>query len=264
MTRPSLEIVKFSIYLFIPLGVMVHYAKPEWYMKNVLPVGHNFASKHWNYCQHYALYLRNAWGHGREEFKKKSGAHFFPVEIWKTIYTFACAADVPTGNSLRLSCRTLSEIVRPYQWQALVLKSSEEMLRFASSLKNPDNLCGHRRPIYHLYCSTISTCFIADGRTQQESFRTILEYAAPTLETLTCDERVALPFRDDSDFRISAKLFQVPLTKLTELSLHASGSFSRKGAGNDNGMCWPATAEDNKVTSIVQVENFSIDCYTTE
>ncbi|TDL25046.1 hypothetical protein BD410DRAFT_785810 [Rickenella mellea] len=37
MAGPSLEVVKFAIYLFFPLGMMVHYTKPEWYMKNVLP-----------------------------------------------------------------------------------------------------------------------------------------------------------------------------------------------------------------------------------
>ena len=39
MAGPNLELFKFGMYLFFPLAVMVHYGDPEWYQRNVLPVG---------------------------------------------------------------------------------------------------------------------------------------------------------------------------------------------------------------------------------
>lgn len=42
MAGPNLELVKFSIYLFFPLAIMVHYGDPQWYHDNVLPVRNRF------------------------------------------------------------------------------------------------------------------------------------------------------------------------------------------------------------------------------
>ena len=38
MAGPRLEVFKFGLYLFVPITCMMHYAKPEWYTKHVLPV----------------------------------------------------------------------------------------------------------------------------------------------------------------------------------------------------------------------------------
>jgi len=37
MAGPGLEVFKFSLYLLLPVGVMIHISKPEWYTQNVLP-----------------------------------------------------------------------------------------------------------------------------------------------------------------------------------------------------------------------------------
>ena len=38
MAGPLLEVFRFALYLSLPLGAMIHYGKPEWYTRNVLPV----------------------------------------------------------------------------------------------------------------------------------------------------------------------------------------------------------------------------------
>lgn len=38
MAGPGLELFKFALYLTLPIATMVHYGKPEWYTRNVLPV----------------------------------------------------------------------------------------------------------------------------------------------------------------------------------------------------------------------------------
>ncbi|TDL17041.1 hypothetical protein BD410DRAFT_886203 [Rickenella mellea] len=179
-------------------------------------------------------------------------AHSFPVEIWGMIFAHACSDDGTTGHRLRLSCKKLSEIVKPYQWQSFVIGSSQEMCGFAAYLDaNPDIFSERGRPIYHLYCSTVNSCFEYDGCAQQESLKKILEYAGPTLTTLTCDERVVYPNHKmlpsdpgerNHDYRISCEIFQALLPKLTELSLHTSGDFPRRVYGRDLGRFWPGSA----------------------
>lgn len=44
MAGPNLELFKFSLYLFFPLAIMVHYGDPQWYHDNVLPVRDRFMS----------------------------------------------------------------------------------------------------------------------------------------------------------------------------------------------------------------------------
>lgn len=44
MAGPGLEIFKFGLYLVVPIGLMIHYSKPEWYTKNVDPVSNLTAS----------------------------------------------------------------------------------------------------------------------------------------------------------------------------------------------------------------------------
>lgn len=42
MAGPNLELFKFSLYLFFPLAIMVHYGDPQWYHDNVLPFRNRF------------------------------------------------------------------------------------------------------------------------------------------------------------------------------------------------------------------------------
>ncbi|UZJ51866.1 hypothetical protein CBS101457_001186 [Exobasidium rhododendri] len=42
MAGPNLEIFKFSVYLFFPWAIMVHYGDPQWYHDNVLPIRDKF------------------------------------------------------------------------------------------------------------------------------------------------------------------------------------------------------------------------------
>ena len=38
MAGPELEVFRVAIYLTLPVAVMIHARKPEWYKNNVLPV----------------------------------------------------------------------------------------------------------------------------------------------------------------------------------------------------------------------------------
>lgn len=38
MAGPNLELVKFGIYVFFPVAIMLHYGNPDWYIENILPV----------------------------------------------------------------------------------------------------------------------------------------------------------------------------------------------------------------------------------
>ena len=38
MGGPNLEVFKFSVYVFFPVLMLLHYGNPDWYAKNVLPV----------------------------------------------------------------------------------------------------------------------------------------------------------------------------------------------------------------------------------
>lgn len=42
MAGPNLELFKFSLYLFFPLAIMIHYGDPQWYHDNVLPIRDRF------------------------------------------------------------------------------------------------------------------------------------------------------------------------------------------------------------------------------
>ena len=53
MAGPNLELFKFSLYLFFPLAIMVHYGDPQWYHDNVLPLRDRF------WPDEGTLYVRN-------------------------------------------------------------------------------------------------------------------------------------------------------------------------------------------------------------
>ena len=39
MAGPNLEVFKFGLYLFVPVFALLHFGDPDWYHRNVLPVG---------------------------------------------------------------------------------------------------------------------------------------------------------------------------------------------------------------------------------
>jgi Pet100 len=47
MAGPNLEVFKFGLYLFFPIGMMVQFSNPEWYYRNVLPVCMTLSSLKW-------------------------------------------------------------------------------------------------------------------------------------------------------------------------------------------------------------------------
>lgn len=42
MAGPNLELFKFGIYLFFPIGMMYYYGNPEWWFDHVLPYKEKF------------------------------------------------------------------------------------------------------------------------------------------------------------------------------------------------------------------------------
>lgn len=38
MGGPNLEVLKFGLYLFVPVTALLHFGDPQWYHDNVLPV----------------------------------------------------------------------------------------------------------------------------------------------------------------------------------------------------------------------------------
>lgn len=38
MAGPNLEIFKFSLYLLVPIGALLHFGDPDWYRNHVIPV----------------------------------------------------------------------------------------------------------------------------------------------------------------------------------------------------------------------------------
>ncbi|KAH9822555.1 hypothetical protein DFH28DRAFT_1092460 [Melampsora americana] len=42
MAGPNLELIKFGMYVFFPIGIMIHYGDPDWYRKYVLPEKNQF------------------------------------------------------------------------------------------------------------------------------------------------------------------------------------------------------------------------------
>lgn len=43
MAGPNLEVFKFAVYVFFPVLIFMRYGDPDWYDRNVLPVGYHLA-----------------------------------------------------------------------------------------------------------------------------------------------------------------------------------------------------------------------------
>ncbi|KIO31696.1 hypothetical protein M407DRAFT_67757 [Tulasnella calospora MUT 4182] len=42
MAGPNLELVKFGIYVFFPVAIMLHYGNPDWYQAHIIPYRERF------------------------------------------------------------------------------------------------------------------------------------------------------------------------------------------------------------------------------
>jgi len=42
MAGPNLELFKFGLYVFFPVGVMFYFGNPDWYQKHVVPLRDKF------------------------------------------------------------------------------------------------------------------------------------------------------------------------------------------------------------------------------
>ncbi|KAG9043748.1 hypothetical protein FS837_009153 [Tulasnella sp. UAMH 9824] len=42
MAGPNLELVKFGIYVFFPVAIMLHYGNPDWYQTHIIPYRERF------------------------------------------------------------------------------------------------------------------------------------------------------------------------------------------------------------------------------
>ena len=116
-----------------------------------------------------------------------------PPEIHSRIFAYACMDGGETGRSLSLVSRYIREVSTPYQWQSVVLEGAQYMLKFADLTDRAKD----KRPIYHLFLSDGSPYFplpnilytdskqIDQSRQLRDALKTILSYAASSLDTLT-------------------------------------------------------------------------------
>ncbi|KAL6307809.1 hypothetical protein BKA93DRAFT_59067 [Sparassis latifolia] len=149
-----------------------------------------------------------------------------PPEIHAMIFSLACTDDGTMGRSLSLVSRFIRDRSAPFKWQSLSISGPKQARGFVNSLKGNLN----RFPLRHLFLSTESSqCATAELRPRvRRSWaarlfngwiglqNAILQYAAPTLVTLTlaCFDTQAV-----LDPKFVRGLLAIPLPKLAELSL---------------------------------------------
>ena len=109
-----------------------------------------------------------------------------PPEIHARIASYACTDDGYTGCSLSLVSRYYNQVSSPYRWQCIAFPGYDCVISFANALGKVRT----RRPIHHLFLSDrqseITSRFTNDYEIEfLPVFARILEYAAPTLRTLS-------------------------------------------------------------------------------
>ncbi|KAJ3488432.1 hypothetical protein NLI96_g2842 [Meripilus lineatus] len=116
-----------------------------------------------------------------------------PPELHVRIFAYACMDDGAIGRSLSSVSRYIREVSSPFQWQSVSLVGHENMLTFAGLVRQTRT----KRPIYHLFLSDGTPPFprpdhvYGDSKHFHQSvelrdaLRSILAFAAPTLDTLT-------------------------------------------------------------------------------
>ncbi|KAI0081536.1 hypothetical protein K474DRAFT_1656318 [Panus rudis PR-1116 ss-1] len=150
-----------------------------------------------------------------------------PPEIHDRIFYFACLNDAKTGVALSSVSHYVREVSSPHQWLSLSLLDYRRTMLFSHCLfrfvSGPPR---RRRPIYHLFITDdpgldeeASYARICSQRELSLCLSPIVQYAAPTLKTLT--------FYSSSTFRFMGSephltlLFGVHYPNLVELTLRA-------------------------------------------
>ncbi|KAI0354860.1 hypothetical protein OH77DRAFT_1425450 [Trametes cingulata] len=113
-----------------------------------------------------------------------------PLEIQMLILAFACTDDGSTGRSLSLVSRAFRQLSYPYQWYSLAIYGHAQATAFAKDLCSLPPALTPPRPISHLFVSTRTVLGAVDHIALDPPqiwpgvLRSILRYAAPTLQTL--------------------------------------------------------------------------------
>ncbi|KAI0826844.1 hypothetical protein BC628DRAFT_223278 [Trametes gibbosa] len=115
-----------------------------------------------------------------------------PVELQILILSYACTDDGSTGRTLSLVSRAFRELSYPFQWSSLALYGYTRVAAFSRWLySQPPTVGPPSRPILHLLISTRPAELAFDyvcveaPPTWPGVLRSILRYAAPTLQTLS-------------------------------------------------------------------------------
>ncbi|KAI0648159.1 hypothetical protein C8Q79DRAFT_557750 [Trametes meyenii] len=113
-----------------------------------------------------------------------------PPEIQILILSYACTDDGSTGRSLSLVSRSFRELSYPFQWNSLSIYGHDQATAFTKMLYSQLPMSFSHRPILHLFVSTRTSSEALDHVTIQTPstwpgiLRSIIRYAAPTLQTL--------------------------------------------------------------------------------
>ncbi|KAH8105219.1 hypothetical protein BXZ70DRAFT_877515, partial [Cristinia sonorae] len=145
-----------------------------------------------------------------------------PLELHSQIFQAACLDDGNTARSLSLVSRYVRDVVRPFLYQSLAVAGFDHLTRCVQSL---ESLPPHLRRIRHLFLSDWThktslehnvVCNDMERYEQEEALLLrVIEYAAPTLETLTLS--VFCPY---SGPPLIGALFSVSFPHLTSLVIH--------------------------------------------
>ncbi|KAH9847940.1 hypothetical protein C2E23DRAFT_740630 [Lenzites betulinus] len=115
-----------------------------------------------------------------------------PIELQILILSLACTDDGSTGRSLSLVSRAFRQLSYPFQWNSLAFYGYKRVVAFSRWLySQPPAPGAPSRPILHLLVSTRSAELASDQAcvdspaTWPGVLRSILRYAAPTLQTLS-------------------------------------------------------------------------------
>ncbi|KAI0738206.1 hypothetical protein C8Q80DRAFT_1072346, partial [Daedaleopsis nitida] len=157
--------------------------------------------------------------------------HVLPLELHAQIFEFACTDNGTTARNLSLVSRYVRNVTAPYLYQSLVICGLDQMNELVARL---DAVPAHLRRIRHLFLSDwthaeVQKRSLALNSTEMDRYDAeknaamrILDYAAPTLETLALV--VSCPYTAPP---LVGHLFSVPLPRLVELSIHGFYPFPR-------------------------------------
>ncbi|KAI0710743.1 hypothetical protein C8Q76DRAFT_738611 [Earliella scabrosa] len=154
-----------------------------------------------------------------------------PLELHAQIFAYACTDDGSTARALSLVSRYVRDVTAPFLYQSLVISGLDQMSELVARL---DAAPPHLRRIRHLFLSdwthpevqkrTVGCSPVDMERYDAERALAIriIDYAAPTLETLALV--ASCPYTAPP---LVGHLFSTPLPRLAELSIHGFYPFPR-------------------------------------